>query len=159
MTEAGDSSGKRVSNDSQEFVTLTIADQMFGIPVNEIHDVFSPQQITRVPLAAPEIAGVLNLRGRIVTVVDARIKLGLPPREEDASCMAVGIERRGESYGILIDSVGEVLRLTYEHYEANPVNLDARWQGVSRGVYRLDKNLLVVLNVDKIIEQGGAVAA
>ena len=141
------------SNETEttEYVTLLIAEQLFGVQVKLIHDVFSPQALTPVPLAAPEVAGVLNLRGRIVTAVDARVKLGLPPREPEAPMMAVGVEKNGESYGILIDSVGEVLRLNVADFESNPANLDACWQTVSGGVYRLDGKLLVVLDIDKII--------
>ena len=69
-----------------------------------------PDRLTRVPLAPPEIAGVLNLRGRIVTAIDMRCRLGSPQRDA-AVAMAVGIEFRGKSYGLLIDAVGEVLKL------------------------------------------------
>jgi len=143
---------------SQEYVTLTIADQLFGVPVALIHDVFTPQTITPVPLSPPEIAGVLNLRGRIVTAIDARVKLNLPAREASKDCMAVGVDRNGESYGIIIDSVGEVLRLGPDVYEPNPVNLDERWQSVSAGVYRLKNKLLVALDIDRLLDWPTAAA-
>jgi len=63
-----------------EYVTVRIGEQLFGVPVHEIREVFSPQGVTAVPRARPEIAGLLNLRGRIVTAIDARRCLGLPPR-------------------------------------------------------------------------------
>jgi len=107
--------------------------------------------MTRVPLSAPEIAGVLNLRGRIVTAIDMRRRLGLPPRTDDKPTMAVGIEMRGESYGLLIDTVGEVLKLGEETREANPVNLDSRLARVSGGVHRLDGQLMVILDVDQVL--------
>ncbi len=135
-----------------DFVTVMIADQSFGIPVRMIHDVFAPQSITQVPLSRSEVAGVLNLRGRIVTAIDMRQKLNLAPRSAKEDCMAVGIEKHGESYGLIIDQVGEVLSLDQKTYERNPANLDPRWRGVSRGVYRLDGSLLVVLDVDKVLE-------
>ncbi|MCG8440687.1 MAG: chemotaxis protein CheW [Caulobacterales bacterium] len=138
--------------DTREFVTLHVADQLFGVEVTDIHDVFAPQAITPVPLSPREIAGVLNLRGRIVTAIDARARLGLPPREDGRAGMAIGIEKGGESYGLIIDTVGEVLRLANTDFEANPCNLDPRWQEVSRGVYRLDERLLMVLDVDRMLE-------
>src|SRR6201990_1783938 len=88
-----------------EFVTAVIGGQLFGLPISRVQDVFMPERLTRVPLAPPEIAGVLNLRGRIVTAVDLRRRLGLPPRSDGRPAMAVGIELKGESYGLLIDSV------------------------------------------------------
>ena len=72
-----------------EYVTVLIGDQLFGLPISRVQDVFMPDRITRVPLAEPEIAGVLNLRGRIVTAVDMRRRLGLPPRGDDRPPMAV----------------------------------------------------------------------
>ncbi len=94
-----------------EYVTAMIGGQLFGLPILRVQDVFAPERLTRVPLAPAEIAGVLNLRGRIVTLIDMRCRLGLGQREKDSHAMAVGVESRGESYGLLIDSVGEVLKL------------------------------------------------
>lgn len=142
-----------------DFVTLTIGTQLFGVPVSVIHDVFSPQSITPVPLSGQEIAGVLNLRGRIVTAVDARVALGLAPRDPQTNSMAIGIEKNGESYGLIIDSVGEVLTLSPEQYESNPSTLDQKWRDISAGVYRLDGTLLVVFDVNKLINFDQMVAA
>jgi purine-binding chemotaxis protein CheW len=138
-----------------EYVTVMIAGQLFGLPIAQVHDVFLPERLTRVPLAAPEIAGVLNLRGRIVTAIDMHCRLGLGKRAQDRPAMAVGIDFRGESYGLLIDSVGEVLNLPESGREPNPVNLDPHLAHVSGGVYRLDKQqLLVVLDVDRVLDAG-----
>ncbi len=141
-----------INADSQEYVTVEIADQLFGIEVTDIHDVFQPQCLTAVPMAPPEVRGVLNLRGRIVTAIDARQRLGLPPREdEDKPCMAVGVEIENESYSLLIDKVGEVLRLLERNCEAVPCNMDPQWQAVSKGIYRLDKRLLIILDIKKML--------
>jgi purine-binding chemotaxis protein CheW len=137
-----------------EYVTAVIGEQLFGLPIARVQDVFMPDGLARVPLAPPEIAGVLNLRGRIVTAIDMRCRLGLPRRDDGRPPMAVGIEYRGESYGLLIDSVGEVLKLADGTREANPVNLDARLARVSAGVHRLANQLLVILDVDRVLELG-----
>lgn len=132
-----------------EYVTAIIGGQLFGLPIERVLDVFTPERLTRVPLAAPEIAGVLNLRGRIVTAIDMRKRLDLPPRAQDEKFMAIGIEHREESYGLLVDQVGEVLKLASSRLDAVPANLDASWARLAEGVYRLDDRLLVVLDVDK----------
>jgi purine-binding chemotaxis protein CheW len=135
-----------------EFVTVLIADQLFGLPISRVHDVFMVDRLTRVPLAPPEIAGILNLRGRVVTTIDMRRRLDLPSREEGPGNMAVGIEHRGESYGLLIDSVGEVLKIPTASRDPNPVNLDPRWSRVAEGVVQLDDRLMVVLDVERVLE-------
>jgi len=108
--------------------------------------------LTRVPLAPAEIAGVLNLRGRIVTLIDMRCRLGLGVREDSAPAMAIGVESRGESYALLIDSIGEVLKLDDMAREPNPSNLDPRLAGVSTGIHRLDGQLLMILDVDRVLD-------
>src|SRR3954454_16894328 len=134
-----------------EYFTLVIGGRLSGLPISRVQDVFMPDRITRVPLSEPEIAGVLNLRGRIVTAVDMRRRLGLPPRSDNKPSMAVGIELRGESYGLLIDTVGEVMKLGEATLEANPVNLDPRLARVSGGVHRLDGQLMLILDVDYVL--------
>jgi purine-binding chemotaxis protein CheW len=134
-----------------EYVTATVGGQLFGLPINRVQDVFVPDRLARVPLAPGEIAGLLNLRGRIVTAIDMRRRLDLADVAEGAQRMAVGIECRGESYGLLIDTIGEVLKLSAASREDNPVNLDPRLASVSAGVYRLDGKLLVVLDVDRVL--------
>ncbi len=107
--------------------------------------------MTRVPLAPDDIAGVINLRGRIVTAIDMRHRLGLGKREQ-AAPMAVGIDCDGESYGLVIDSVGEVLKLGADTAEPVPVNLDDRLKRVASGIHRLETELLVVLDVDRLLD-------
>ena len=135
-----------------EYVTAMIGGQLFGLPISRVQDVFMPERLTRVPLASSEIAGVLNLRGRIVTVVDMRARLGLPPADHGRTPMAVGVDLRGESYGLMIDQIGEVLRLPEDSREDNPVNLDPRMARLAGGVHRLDGQLMVVLDVDRVLE-------
>jgi purine-binding chemotaxis protein CheW len=148
-----------VSGESQDFVTMTIADQLFGIPVLTVQDVLGSQRITRIPLAPPEVAGALNLRGRIVTAMDVRRRLDLPAREAGKSGMSVVVDHNGELYSLIVDSVGEVLSLPNEAFERNPATLDPKWREVSAGIYRLDGKLLVVLEVSRLLEIRRAEAA
>src|ERR671937_561581 len=148
MSNDNNSIGEQVT----EYVTVMIGGQLFGLPISRVQDVFMPDRVTRVPLSAPEIAGVLNLRGRIVTAIDMRRRLGLPPRPDGRPPMAVGIELKGESYGLLIDTVRQVLKLADGTREPNPVNLDQHLARVSGGVHRLDGQLMVILDVDRVLE-------
>ncbi|MBX3512942.1 MAG: chemotaxis protein CheW [Xanthobacteraceae bacterium] len=135
-----------------EFVTAWIAEQLFGIPITRVHDVFEAERITRVPLAPSEISGVLNLRGRVVTALDMRKRLGLPPREDFGKQMAIGIDHDGEAYGLLVDGMGEVLKLSSTALDAAPINLQKNWAAICSGIYRLEDRLMVVLDVDKILD-------
>lgn len=143
-----------------EYVTVTIGNHLFGLPISRVQDVFVPERLTRVPLASPEVAGILNLRGRVVTAIDMRTRLDLGSRPKDRPAMAIGIEFRNESYGLLVDAVGEVMALRDSACEAKPANLDARLNKVAAGIYRLDGHLMVVLDVDRVLDiKNGAMAA
>jgi purine-binding chemotaxis protein CheW len=142
-----------------EFVTFRLQGQLMGLPVLDVHDVLAAQKITRVPLAPPAVAGVLNLRGRIVTAIDLRTRLGLPPRDVSESYMCIVVEHKGEPYSLLIDAVGDVLTLSQKQFEANPITLNAHWRSISRGIFRLDDELLVAVDVDRLLDFGLAAAA
>jgi purine-binding chemotaxis protein CheW len=142
---------QKADHSFNEYVTALIGGQLFGLPILRVQDVFAPERLTAVPLSPPEVAGVLNLRGRIVTLIDMRCR----PGSAAAKLPAVDGDRRrsrGESYGLLIDSVGEVLKLDNQSWEPNLSNLDARLASVSTGIYRLDSQLLMVLDVDRVLD-------
>jgi purine-binding chemotaxis protein CheW len=136
---------------SDDFVTMTLGGQLFGIPVLQVQDVLAPQKITRIPLAPPEVAGSLNLRGRIVTTIDVRTRLNLPPLEDKRKGMSIVVEHAGELYSLMVDQVGEVMSLPNSDYEHSPPTLDPRWREVSTGIYRLNEKLLVVLDVARLL--------
>lgn len=137
-----------------EFVTLSVGGQLCGIPVLTVRDILGPQGVTPVPLAPPEVAGSLNLRGRIVTAIDLRRRLGLAAAGDADRAMSVVVEVGGEFYSLLVDQVGEVLSLDEEGQEPNPPTLDPRWRGVSTSVYRLQGQLMVVLDVERVLNLG-----
>lgn len=140
--------------DASELVTATIGGQLFGLPILQVQDVFAVTRLTRVPLAPPEIAGLLNLRGRVVTLIDLRRRFGFDTVAGGGQQMAVGIESKGESYGLLIDSIGEVMRFDASEREPVPVNLDPQIAAIAVGIYRLDGRLLVVADVERILDIG-----
>jgi purine-binding chemotaxis protein CheW len=141
------------------YVTMTIGGQLFGIPVLQVRDVLGPQRLTKIPLAPVEVAGSLNLRGRIVTAVDVRTRLGMPARPEGMKGMSVVVDLNGEQYSLLIDQVGEVLTLDPASFEGNPPTLDPRWRDISRGIYRLQGQLLVVIDIAALLNLSAAQAA
>jgi purine-binding chemotaxis protein CheW len=154
MSDEQKSSSSSSVAQTDEFITFMIAGQLFGVPVLKVQDVLSPHQITPIPLAPPEIAGSLNLRGRIVTAIDVRIRLGLQGRDKDDDGMSIVVEHDNELYSLMVDSVGEVLQLKASHFERNPPTLDQKFREYSDGIYRLDDKLLVVLDVNHLLDYG-----
>ncbi|MGH1455752.1 MAG: chemotaxis protein CheW [Alphaproteobacteria bacterium] len=139
----------------QDYLTIQIADQRFGIPVLQIEDVLREQAVTKIPLAPPEVAGSLNLRGRIVTAINVRKRLGLPPLEKGQPCMSVVVEHGHELFSLIIDKVGDVLSLESQLFEKNPNTLDPAWREVSTGIFQLKDELLIIMDVSKLLENLG----
>jgi purine-binding chemotaxis protein CheW len=134
-----------------EFVTLQVSNQWFGVPVSRVQEILPPQPMTTVPRAPSSISGLLNLRGQIVTAVDLRTRLGLPSRPQIGEFMNIIVSDSGELFSLLVDSVGDVLSLLKENFNPTPANLDPHWSKCSSGVYQLDKGLLMVLDIQSVI--------
>jgi purine-binding chemotaxis protein CheW len=159
MTTARAHTDGQAERATTQLVTLTIADQLFGIPVLSVQDVLAPQPVARVPLAHPVVAGLINLRGRIVTAINMRQRMALPPREEDNEGMSVVVEYQGELYSLNIDTIGDVVNVPNDKIEANLATLDPLWRGFADGIYRLDEQLLVILDITRLLDLDGAEAA
>jgi len=136
---------------AEGLVSVRIGPQGFGVPVLSVQDVIAQTEINRVPLGPPEVAGSLNLRGRIVTAIDMRRRLGMSPRSADEPFMSVIVERNGELYALLVDDVGDVLWLAEAQHEPPPVTLSPAWRKLCSGLYRLQGELLLVLKVDEVL--------
>lgn len=134
-----------------EYVTFRLADQWLGIPVMAVQEVLVAMRIARVPLAPDAIAGFLNLRGQIVTAVDLRITLQLPPRNADAEVMNVVVRHESELFAFMVDEVGDVVSVASDTVEPTPATLDRRWRTACTGIVRRDRGLLLVLNVHEAL--------
>ena len=139
------------ASDEKVFVTLTVADQLCGVPALNVRDILSEQILTRIPMAPREIAGSLNLRGRIVTAVDLRRRLNLPDAPPGTPRMSVVVEQGGELYALLVDQVSEVISLPASAFERNPPTLPPPWSEYSAGIFRLQNRLLVVLDAARLL--------
>jgi purine-binding chemotaxis protein CheW len=109
--------------------------------------------MTRVPLAAPAVSGLINLRGQIVTAIDLRVRLGLPPRPAGERPMNV-VVRDGESaVSLLVDNIGDVLELNDETFERPPSTVRASVRGLVLGAYKLSDRLLLVLDTETAVTE------
>ena len=115
------------------FVTITIAGQLFGIPTIQVQDAHDTPKVTPVPLAPREVAGVLNLRGKIVTVINLRERLNLAPVGSDETTMSIVVEHGGDLYSLVIDDVGDVLSLPDDQFEKCPATMDPLWREIAVG--------------------------
>jgi purine-binding chemotaxis protein CheW len=153
LAAGGTRTDERHAEGMVSFVTFEVAGQMFGVPVTKVQDILTPDAIAPVPGGPAEVKGLINLRGRIVTVIDLRVRLGLKSRDtgDTRKGMCVTVENDGESYTLFVDVVGDVVTLAASLREDNPSTLDAVWKDTSDGVYRVGDRLLVILDVARLL--------
>ncbi len=150
-TEASKSSG--------QFSTFFVGDLFFGVDVLCVQEVLRFQQMTRVPQAPDVIEGLINLRGQIVTAIDMRRRLALPPRPGGQAPMNMVVRSEEGAVSLLVDEIGDVLEVDGAAYEAPPENLDQAARDLIRGVYKLKDRLLLVLDTEHTVELAQAGAA
>lgn len=138
--------------ETADYVTFEIDSQLFGIPVLEVQDVLRHQPIARIPLAPPQVAGSLNLRGRIVTAINVRRRMGLKVHSQIDQLTSLVVDQGGELYSLLVDKVGDVVTMPVKDFERNPATLDPLWRIVSAGIYQLEGRLLVVMDVEQLLD-------
>ncbi len=139
---------------TETFVTLYIGKQIFGIPVSLTRDILVPKQIFRIPLARHEVAGSVNLRGRIVTVINMHARLGLTGSVDfgNKGRRCVTVEYKDELYSLLIDRIGDIMELSETLFEPIPSTLKQGWKDISKGVFRLEGEILVVLDIERFLD-------
>jgi len=142
-----------VLGDVQQAATFWVGDNYFGIDVLAVREVVRVHEMTHVPLAAPEISGVINLRGEIVTALDLRRRFGFEPATDIVPANVV-VRARDSVVSLLVDAVDDVIPLDSERFEPTPSTLRGETRNMVLGVYRLDDRLLQMIDVDAVIAVG-----
>jgi purine-binding chemotaxis protein CheW len=143
----------------RQFCTFCVEDLLLAIDVLEVQEVIRYQEMTRIPTAPPVLRGLINLRGQIVTAIDLRRRLELPPADDDRRPMNVVIRTGEGAISLLVDEIGDVLELDEEGCEPAPETIPSAIRDLLVGIHRLPDRLLIVLDPEKVINLGGGVAA
>jgi purine-binding chemotaxis protein CheW len=138
---------------SAQFATFFVADLLFGVDVLHVQEVLRFQAMTPVPKAPRAIEGLINLRGQIVTAIDMRRRLGLPPRDGNKPPMNIVIRTSEGAVSLLVDEIGAVLDMDAATYERTPESLDPGARELIRGVYKLKDRLMLVLDADLAVKR------
>jgi purine-binding chemotaxis protein CheW len=134
-----------------ELVTMSLDSYAFGIAVKHVHDILGPQQVAAVPLTCEAVLGSINLRGRIVTVLDLAVVLGLRRVNSADRALNVVIAHEKELYALMVDDVGEVMTLPCDTLEPLPPTFPAGWKAISNGIFKLPDQLLLTLEPERIL--------
>jgi purine-binding chemotaxis protein CheW len=146
-------------NLKRQFCTFYVDDLFLGIDVQQVQEVIRYQELTRVPLAPTAIRGLINLRGQIVTAIDMRCRLGLPPRAPQQLPMNVVVRDGGNAVSLLVDRIGDVLEAEEESFEPPPSTVRPHVRGLILGAYKLSDRLLLVLDAARALLENDAPAS
>lgn len=135
---------------SQQFCTFYLDSLFFGIEVHKVQEVIRYQEITRVPLAPDMVRGLINLRGQIITAIDLRRRLQLPPRDAEQLPMNVVVRDDDSIVSLLVDEIGDVQEVPADLFDPTPDTLQGEARQLIRGTYKLRERLLSALNISKI---------
>jgi purine-binding chemotaxis protein CheW len=141
-------SAKEASAALVEVCSVRLADTWFGVPITHILEIVGSARAQPVPLAPGYVGGLVHYRGDVLTTVSLRQLLDLPPKEGAQDILV--LESAGGCFGLLVDSVGEVLTVSSSDHEPNPSILDPRRKGMFAGAYKLKNKLLVMLDPDRL---------
>jgi purine-binding chemotaxis protein CheW len=136
----------------KRLATFTIDGTAFGVDVSRVREVVRPLDVTPIPLAPPEVAGLINLRGEIVTALDLRVRLGVDARA-DASAMNLIMTTGHGPVSLLVDEAGEVREVDPTTFEPAPTTITGQARDLILGTYPLDGRLLVELDVARAIDE------
>lgn len=139
---------------SRQLCTFLLDDLLFGVEVVNVQEVIRYQDMTRVPLASAMVRGLINLRGQIVTAIDMRARLDLPALPKDVQPMNVVLRTGDGVVSLLVDEIGDVLELDGATFERAPETLAGVFREVVLGVYKLERGILLLLDVERIVTLG-----
>jgi len=132
--------------------TFHVGKYLFGVDVAIVQEVVRLQQITPVPLAPPEIAGLVNLRGEVLTAIDLRARLELPRADAGREPVNVVVRVDDEPVSLLVDEIGGVLEVSQVPFQQTPSTVDERVRDLLLGAYTLPEQLLLALNARRVLE-------
>jgi purine-binding chemotaxis protein CheW len=134
-----------------EFVTFLVGDLLIGVDIHHVEEINRQVDITPVPQAPPQVRGVINLRGEVVTVVDLRNVLGMGNTEIGQYTRTVVVNSHDEQIGLLVDRIADVVLARSDQIDPPPANVGGVDGRFFKGVYKLEKSLLIALDVDAVI--------
>ena len=136
---------------SRQYSTFFLDGLYLGVEVLKVQELIRYQEMTRVPLASSVVRGLINLRGQIVTAIDLRCRLELPPLSTDLAPVNIVVQTDDGTVSLLVDEIGDVLEVTAEQFERPPETLQGVARELIRGAYKLPDRLLVILDTDLVV--------
>ncbi|MEL7158854.1 MAG: chemotaxis protein CheW [Actinomycetota bacterium] len=146
-------------NTPHQLCTFRVGSCQLGIDIAKVREVLAYADLTPVPHADPAIRGLCNLRGQIATTIDLGIRLGIDPDEHGDDPVHVVVQSTREPVTLLVDAIGDVIDADPERYEAPPSTMIGSSRELIVGAYKLDHELLLVLDVERAVQPVSAPVA
>ncbi len=134
-----------------QLVSFKIGNEEYGIDIIKVQEINRMSQITKVPNTEEYIEGVMNLRGRVIPIVDLRVRLGLEKKQQDKNTRVIFVDLENKTVGFIVDAVNKVLRIPSSIVEAPPEIVIGANREFIKGVGKLEENLLILLDLNSIM--------
>lgn len=138
--------------DEKQHVTFNIDGQLFAASMQEVGDIVDVEELTPVPKSLPVIRGLINVRGRIITMIDLRALFGQPIMPVKENEVAITYDFRGENYALAVDQVKDIINISDTNLLTNLPNLSKNIRACSRGIYRHENNLILVVSMNSLMQ-------
>ena len=150
-TKQASTSSTATLGETQQFSTFYVGDLLLGVDIRLVQEINKQTDITPVPNASPHVRGVINLRGEVATVIDLRQVLGLPPAEIEGAARNLIVHSQGESIGLRVEKISDILTVGSEEIDPPPSNVDGVDGRFFKGVYTMDKDIVVLLDTEQVL--------
>jgi purine-binding chemotaxis protein CheW len=153
MSASESPQGIETLSDTRQYVSFNIGDEVFGIEVMKAQEVLGQIELTSVPKTMPYMKGVIDLRNTIVPIIDLRVKFGIEEKEHDKDTVTIITEIKGFLIGLIVDSVSDVITLSFEEIQDTPHFSSEIEKDAVKGIGKHNDKIIIIIDVDKIFSQ------
>ncbi|MGM0471392.1 MAG: chemotaxis protein CheW [Bacillota bacterium] len=139
-----------MSEETRQLIVFNLGGEEFGVKITRVQEIIRPKKITELPNSSEFMAGIINLRGDIISVIDLRSKFGVQ-QETDQKTRIIIVEMDNQDVGLIVDSVSEVLRIEPEDIEEAPDRIAGIKEDYLKGIGKVDDRIVILLDLDKLL--------
>ncbi|TDX51356.1 chemotaxis protein CheW [Orenia marismortui] len=141
-----------MANETGQIIVFDIGTEKFGVKITEVHEIIRMKEITELPIDSSYIAGIINLRGDIISVIDLRKRFALKDIKKTDDTRIIVVEFEGQNVGLIVDAVSEVLHIDENNIDTPPKSMSGIKNDYIRGIIKINEDIVVLLELDNLLK-------
>ncbi len=141
-----------MSNETSQIIVFDIGSEKFGVKITEVYEIIRMKEITELPIESPYIAGVINLRGDIISVIDLRKRFGIEEVVETEDTRIIVVDFQGQNVGLIVDAVSEVFHIDHNEIDTPPRSMVGIKNDYIKGIIKLDESIVILLELNNLLK-------